>query len=88
MEWLASKDKSDQASEPPEGQPEEEPNFGALTKQEEEEKDILLAEGFGNWNRRDFNSFVKACEVHSWLRPVCQVHSSPILCEEVRPVGS
>lgn len=64
MEWLASKERTDQpAEEQQQQQQEEEPDFGGLTKEEEEEKDSLLAEGFCNWNRREFNSFVKACEV-------------------------
>ena len=34
----------------------------ALTEEEMFEKDRLLEAGFSNWNKRDFNSFVKACE--------------------------
>ena len=26
------------------------------------EKETLLQEGFTNWNKRDFNQFIKACE--------------------------
>lgn len=33
-----------------------------LTAEEIEEKDRLLSEGFGNWNRRDFNQFLRAVE--------------------------
>ncbi|KAH9328774.1 hypothetical protein KI387_000882, partial [Taxus chinensis] len=33
-----------------------------LTAEEQEEKDQLLEEGFSNWTRRDFNTFVRACE--------------------------
>lgn len=33
-----------------------------LAEEEIEEKEQLLSEGFSNWNRRDFNSFVRACE--------------------------
>lgn len=37
-----------------------------LGDDEIEEKEQLLSEGFSNWNRRDFNAFVRACEkVHS-----------------------
>lgn len=33
-----------------------------LSEEEAAEKDKLLQEGFSNWNRRDFNAFVRACE--------------------------
>lgn len=33
-----------------------------LTEEEAAEKDRLLAEGFGNWNKTDFRRFVSACE--------------------------
>eukprot|EP01018_Ginkgo_biloba_P017716 Gb_39649 [translate_table: standard] len=33
-----------------------------LTADEQEEKEQLLEEGFSNWTRRDFNTFVRACE--------------------------
>ncbi|GLJ45800.1 hypothetical protein SUGI_0963830 [Cryptomeria japonica] len=33
-----------------------------LTAEEQEEKEQLLEEGFSNWTRRDFNTFVRACE--------------------------
>jgi len=33
-----------------------------LTEEEQLEKAALLEEGFSNWNRRDFNAFVRACE--------------------------
>ncbi|KAK9820501.1 hypothetical protein WJX72_011031 [[Myrmecia] bisecta] len=33
-----------------------------LTEEEVAEKERLLESGFSNWNRRDFNSFVRACE--------------------------
>ncbi|CAD7702794.1 unnamed protein product [Ostreobium quekettii] len=33
-----------------------------LSKEEIEEKDRLLESGFTNWNRRDFNAFVRSCE--------------------------
>lgn len=35
-----------------------------LTEGEEKEKDELLQQGFGNWNRRDFYSFMRALESH------------------------
>ncbi|KAJ4820885.1 chromatin-remodeling protein 11 [Rhynchospora pubera] len=36
--------------------------FDPLTAEEQEEKELLLEEGFSNWTRRDFNAFVRACE--------------------------
>ncbi|KAK1277296.1 putative chromatin-remodeling complex ATPase chain [Acorus gramineus] len=33
-----------------------------LTPEEREEKEQLLEEGFSTWTRRDFNTFIRACE--------------------------
>ncbi|KAF5752224.1 putative chromatin-remodeling complex ATPase chain-like [Tripterygium wilfordii] len=33
-----------------------------LTAEELEEKESLLEEGFSSWSRRDFNTFIRACE--------------------------
>ncbi|XP_008776232.1 ISWI chromatin-remodeling complex ATPase CHR11-like [Phoenix dactylifera] len=33
-----------------------------LTMEEQEEKERLLEEGFSTWTRRDFNTFIRACE--------------------------
>ncbi|ERN16917.1 probable chromatin-remodeling complex ATPase chain [Amborella trichopoda] len=33
-----------------------------LTAEEQEEKERLLEEGFSTWARRDFNTFIRACE--------------------------
>ncbi|XP_047126263.1 SWI/SNF-related matrix-associated actin-dependent regulator of chromatin subfamily A member 5 isoform X1 [Hydra vulgaris] len=33
-----------------------------LSEEESIEKDELLTQGFVNWNKRDFNQFIKACE--------------------------
>ncbi|KAM7463046.1 hypothetical protein LguiA_031167 [Lonicera macranthoides] len=33
-----------------------------LTAEEQEEKEQLLEEGFSTWTRRDFNTFIRACE--------------------------
>ncbi|XP_020272875.1 ISWI chromatin-remodeling complex ATPase CHR11-like [Asparagus officinalis] len=33
-----------------------------LTAEEQEEKEQLLEEGFSTWTRKDFNTFVRACE--------------------------
>jgi len=35
-----------------------------LTPAEEREKAELLADGFGDWTRKDFNAFVRGCELH------------------------
>ncbi|KAK1351875.1 ISWI chromatin-remodeling complex ATPase CHR17 [Heracleum sosnowskyi] len=33
-----------------------------LTAEEQEEKEQLLEEGFSTWSRKDFNTFIRACE--------------------------
>ncbi|KAL8099764.1 hypothetical protein AgCh_032134 [Apium graveolens] len=33
-----------------------------LTAEEQEEKEQLLEEGFSTWSKKDFNSFIRACE--------------------------
>eukprot|EP00894_Picocystis_sp_ML_P002124 jgi/Pico_ML_1/52641/g3319.t1 len=48
--------QGDTAYEPKEDDPK------PLTEEEIAEKDKLLEEGFSNWNRRDFQAFVRACE--------------------------
>lgn len=37
-------------------------NATPLTEEEVKEKEELLRQGFTNWNKRDFNQFIKACE--------------------------
>jgi len=37
-------------------------NATPLTEEEIAEKDDLLQQGFTNWNKRDFNQFIKSCE--------------------------
>jgi hypothetical protein len=80
VEWQTAKARAEPAladdagQEQQEQQQEAQPDFGELTKEEEAEKEALLAEGFGSWNRRDFNAFVKACEVH---HPSCPPHNRP-----------
>ncbi|CAI4228885.1 unnamed protein product [Auanema sp. JU1783] len=37
-------------------------NAEALTDQEQNEKNELLSQGLSNWNKRDFQHFVRACE--------------------------
>ncbi|XP_051207594.1 probable chromatin-remodeling complex ATPase chain [Lolium perenne] len=41
---------------------EDEDQLEPLTAEEQEEKDQLLEEGFATWTRRDFNTFIRACE--------------------------
>ncbi|CAA2967942.1 ISWI chromatin-remodeling complex ATPase CHR11 [Olea europaea subsp. europaea] len=33
-----------------------------MTSEEQDEKERLLEEGFSTWSRRDFNTFIRACE--------------------------
>lgn len=33
-----------------------------LAAEEQSEKEDLLSKGFTNWNKRDFNAFVRSCE--------------------------
>ncbi|GBG25644.1 ISWI chromatin-remodeling complex ATPase CHR11 [Hondaea fermentalgiana] len=35
-----------------------------LSAEEQEEKEKLISEGFGSWNRRDFRAYTSACERH------------------------
>ncbi|KAG2588747.1 hypothetical protein PVAP13_5NG234900 [Panicum virgatum] len=41
---------------------EDEDQLEPLTVEEQEEKEQLLEEGFASWTRRDFNTFIRACE--------------------------
>ncbi|ONM32115.1 ISWI chromatin-remodeling complex ATPase CHR11 [Zea mays] len=41
---------------------EDEDQLEPLTAEEQEEKEQLLEEGFASWTRRDFNTFIRACE--------------------------
>uniref|UniRef100_A0ACD5VMJ6 Uncharacterized protein n=1 Tax=Avena sativa TaxID=4498 RepID=A0ACD5VMJ6_AVESA len=41
---------------------EDEDQLDPLTAEEQREKEQLLAEGFATWSRRDFNTFIRACE--------------------------
>ncbi|CAM0881249.1 unnamed protein product [Alopecurus aequalis] len=41
---------------------EDEDQLEPLTVEEQEEKEQLLEEGFATWTRRDFNTFIRACE--------------------------
>ncbi|EFC39046.1 predicted protein [Naegleria gruberi] len=40
----------------------EDEEAGELTKEEKSEKRKLLLEGFNNWSKKDFQSFIKGCE--------------------------
>ena len=42
-----------------------------LSEDEIAEKERLMTEGYSNWNRRDFNAFVRACE--KVCAPIMQV---------------
>jgi SWI/SNF-related matrix-associated actin-dependent regulator of chromatin subfamily A member 5 len=35
-----------------------------LTEEEDMERELLLTQGFSNWNKRDFTNFTRACERH------------------------
>ena len=35
-----------------------------LNKKEQEEKEKLITRGFGNWTKKDFTAFTKACEYY------------------------
>jgi SWI/SNF-related matrix-associated actin-dependent regulator of chromatin subfamily A member 5 len=37
-----------------------------LAEAEREEKEDLIAEGFEDWSRRDFQQFVRALETYGW----------------------
>lgn len=47
-------------------EPPELPNMkeSLLSEGQEKEREMLLAEGFSTWTRRDFQSFLRACERH------------------------
>ena len=36
----------------------------ALTSEQKKERKQLLSEGFPNWTRKDYLSFIKACELY------------------------
>lgn len=37
-----------------------------LNDEEQLEKETLVAEGFENWSRRDFQQFIRALETYGW----------------------
>ncbi|XP_066923366.1 SWI/SNF-related matrix-associated actin-dependent regulator of chromatin subfamily A member 5-like [Clytia hemisphaerica] len=49
-------------------------NAEPLSEEEQTEKEQLLAQGFTNWNKRDFNQFIKACEKYGRddLNSICK----------------
>lgn len=66
-EWNKSKQQEDAASEavPIELSTEDDANAPpAITDEEKAEMDSLLAQGFTEWSRRDFQAFCRACEKH------------------------
>ncbi|PNT71811.1 hypothetical protein BRADI_2g35740v3 [Brachypodium distachyon] len=44
------------------GDGDDEDQLEPLNEEEQEEKEQLLEEGFSTWTRRDFNTFIRACE--------------------------
>ncbi|XP_015693069.1 probable chromatin-remodeling complex ATPase chain [Oryza brachyantha] len=44
------------------GEGDDEDQLEPLNAEEQEEKEQLLEEGFSTWTRRDFNTFIRACE--------------------------
>eukprot|EP01048_Picozoa_sp_COSAG05_P024801 COSAG05_NODE_6007_length_1041_cov_1.912951_2_plen_79_part_00 len=51
-----------------------------LSPEEKELKEELLAEGFGNWGRRDFLAFIRGCTEHGWCAPACASRSQLATC--------
>ena len=47
-----------------EDEPESDEPFVGLNKKEQEEKEKLITRGFGNWTKKDFTAFTKACEYY------------------------
>ncbi|KAI0776331.1 SNF2 family DNA-dependent ATPase [Trametes elegans] len=41
-------------------------NAEPLTEEQQQEKEELIAEGFEDWSRRDFQQFVRALETYGW----------------------
>ena len=37
-----------------------------LTEEQQQEKEELIAQGFENWSKRDFQQFVRALETYGW----------------------
>lgn len=56
-----------------------------LSEDEIAEKERLMTEGYSNWNRRDFNAFVRACE--KVRAPIVQAGLSPRSSVAVAPPG-
>lgn len=48
-----------------------------LDDDEQEEKDRLIAEGFEDWSRRDFQQFVRGLETYGWF--VCSTLFSVVM---------
>ena len=60
MEAREKKEKEE--GENKEDKEEESEDIEDLDEREQKEKETLLQKGFGNWNKRDFGLFIKACE--------------------------
>eukprot|EP01132_Coremiostelium_polycephalum_P000977 gene977-1243_t len=63
LEWYERREK-EKPNATAEENKEDEPDFGDLTNEEQELKEKLLKNGFGNWNRNDFRSFIRGCELY------------------------
>ncbi|CAN8269599.1 unnamed protein product [Cochlearia groenlandica] len=63
VRYLVQKHKNNQFKDTIDDEEEPEEEAGdPLTAEEVEEKEALSEEGFATWGRRDFNSFLRACE--------------------------
>ncbi|KAK5582150.1 hypothetical protein RB653_003733 [Dictyostelium firmibasis] len=59
VEWYDQKDKGELPEE------EEEPDFGDLSKEEQDLKEKLIKTGgFGDWSKTDFRTFIRGCELY------------------------
>ncbi|KAM9994213.1 hypothetical protein ACTFIZ_005515 [Dictyostelium cf. discoideum] len=59
VEWYDQKDKGELPEE------EEEPDFGDLSKEEQDLKERLIKTGgFGDWSKTDFRTFIRGCELY------------------------
>ncbi|XP_074292298.1 ISWI chromatin-remodeling complex ATPase CHR11-like [Silene latifolia] len=59
---MQTQQKKDQMKDSIEVDEPEEMTDAPLTSEEQDEKDRLLEEGFSTWTKRDFNTFIRACE--------------------------
>lgn len=54
-----------------------------LNDEEEAEKDVLSKLGFGNWNKRDYQGFIRGCEMYGR-----RVFCPPSFCSLIAPLRS